>query len=286
MTYLKFLFFLILVSCGKSAAEGESSPQKPTILVSLAPYQQLTQKIAGEEFLVQTIVPFGTNPHIYEPTPKQVMSLGKGSIWFRIGESFEKKILPVLEANHPNLTEIDLRAKVSLLHGSGCHCHKETLEDRHIWLSPQALAIQARTIAEALGDKYPEHKEKFLQNAEAAIQEIADLDAEVKEILTPAQHRSFLVSHPAFAYFCKDYHLTQLSLELEGKEPTSKHIAKIMQEAIESKATLALSMPQHSNKGLELVAEKLHLEIHSIDPYAPDYLETMRHLAHLVAEYE
>lgn len=283
---LKFLFLLALLSCGKPHTTVESPPQKPTILVSLAPYQLLTEKIAGEGFLVQTIVPFGTNPHIYEPTPKQVHTLGQGSVWFRIGESFEKKILPVLKTNHPDLIDIDLRTQVSLLQGSGCHCHREELEDRHIWLSPKTLIPQVRMIAETLGRKYPENREKFLENGEVVIRELTDLDRELKTILTSVEHRSFLVSHPAFAYFCKDYNLNQLSLEFEGKEPTSKHLAKMMQEAASSHTTLALSMPQHPNKGIELVAQKLNLHIYAIDPYAPNYLETMRDLAHLVADNE
>ena len=59
-----------------------------------------------------------------------------------------------------------------------------------------------------------------------------------------------------------------------------------MQDVTDSKTTLAIAMPQHSNKGLELVAKKLHLNVYVIDPYAPDYFETMLHLAHLVADDE
>jgi zinc transport system substrate-binding protein len=284
--HLKFLFLLLLISCGKVPLETNSPEKKATILVSLAPYKPLVEKIAGETWRVETIVPVGTNPHTYEPTIRQINALGQGALWFRIGEPFEQKILPVLRQNKPDLMDIDLRTGVTLLQGSGCHCHAEALEDRHIWLSPQALLAQVYLIADTLAQKYPENKEIFLENRDALISELTHLDNELKTILDKAEHRSFLVSHPAFAYFCKDYHLEQLSIEFNGKEPTSKHATKIMQEAVDSKTTLAIAMPQHSNKGLELVAQKLHLKTHVIDPYAPDSFETMRSLAHLVADNE
>ena len=142
------------------------------------------------------------------------------------------------------------------------------------------------TIVNTLSLQYPEAQEIFQKNGESAIQELKNLNDEIKTILERAQHRSFLVSHPAFAYFCKEYDLAQLSIELGGKDPTSKHVAKIMQEVADSQTKIALAMPQHSNKGLELVAQKLHLNVCMIDPYAKDYFETMRHLAHLVADNE
>ena len=114
---LKFLFplffLLIITSCGKSHPHTQTPPPKPTILVSLPPYQKLTERIAGETFQVESIVPQGANPHIYEPTIKQITSLGQGTIWFRIGESFEKKILPVLKGNNPKLIDTDLREGLS-----------------------------------------------------------------------------------------------------------------------------------------------------------------------------
>ena len=54
--------------------------------------------------------------------------------------------------------------------------------------------------------------------------------------------------------------------------------------AISQKAELALALPQYNNKGAQLIAEKLHLPVHLIDPYSSEYFETMRKLAHLIAD--
>lgn len=279
-----FLIFslLLLFSCGKK----DFATQKPTLLVSVAPYQSLVERIAGDAFEVKTVVPPGSNPHAYEPTAKQIGSIGQGLLWFRIGESFEKKILPVLQEKNRALADCDLRQGLFLIHESGCNCHAEVQEDRHFWLSPKSLISQVHTITSSLIQHFPEQKETFQINGAGLIQDLEALDTELKTILEKATRRSFLVSHPAFAYFCKDYHLEQISIEVGGKEPTSKHLTQIMTHMSLNQAKLALAMPQHSNKGVELIADKLGLHLHTIDPYAPDYFETMRLLAHLMVENE
>jgi zinc transport system substrate-binding protein len=287
---IKFLIplfiILSLTSCSQSENRSNSGTQKPTILVSLAPYKTIAEKIAGDGFIVQTIIPIGANPHVYEPTPKEISSIGEGSIWFRIGESFEEKLLPVLQGKNNHLVDADLRNNISLLHNSGCHCHVHTLEDRHIWLAPSTLKAQAETIKEVLSHHFPDQQELFAKNTEDLLSEINLLDNQIKTIVQNAEHRSFLVSHPAFAYFCKEYNLSQLSIEDGGKDPTPKYLTHIVQEVKDTQTKIAIAMPQHSNKGLQLISEKLKLQVHTIDPYAEDCFATMLLLAQLVASNE
>ncbi|HSX13265.1 MAG TPA: zinc ABC transporter substrate-binding protein [Chlamydiales bacterium] len=271
---------LLFFSCGKR----DFSSSKPTLLVSVAPYQKIVEKIAGDSFQVQTVVPPGSNPHAYEPTLRQIGAIGKGLIWFRIGESFEKKVFPVLQEKNPLLTDCDLREGLSLIRESACHCHHEVQEDRHFWLSPKILIPQVHTIANVLASRFPEKQATFQKNSEELIRELDSLDIEIKTILEHAPSKSFLVSHAAFAYFCKEYDLHQFSIEYGGKEPTAKHLTQLMHEMQESKAKVAIAMPQHSNKGVELIANKTGMHLHEIDPYASDYAETMRALAQLMVQ--
>lgn len=284
MKKLLFLIFscTLFVSCEKR----HCSTQKPTLLVSVAPYQNLVERIAGDSFQVTTVVPPGANPHAYEPTAKQISAIGQGILWFRIGESFENKIFPVLQEKNRELTECDLRQSVSLIHESACKCHAEIQEDRHFWMSPKELISQVHMIKNALSTRFPESKETFEANSIQLIRELKALDIELKTILEKGVTRSFLVSHPAFAYFCKEYHLEQLSVEMGGKEPTAKHLTDLMQTLETRKVKLALAMPQHSNKGVEILSEKLAISLHTIDPYAPDAFETMRELALLLVDHE
>lgn len=274
---------LLICSCNKA---DPAPSHKPLILVSIAPYRFLTEQIAGNNFDVQTIVPNSANPHSFEPTSKQVAQMGRGLVWFRIGEPFEGKILPILMRNNNNLAVYDLRDGINLIEDDslGCkHCSMDH-RDRHIWLSPKLAAEQASLIEKSLSNEFPEHKELFQENLSRLRLNLAALNTEVQEILKLVEKRLILVSHPAFGYFCKEYNFEQLSVEYEGKDPRPKHLEEILKRAVTQSMEVALALPQYNNKGAQLIAEKLHIPIHLIDPYSADYFETMRKLAHLIAD--
>ncbi len=271
--FFSLLFCALLIGCSQKTEQG---PNKPLLLVSLAPYQTLVQKIAGEEFKIETVVPINTDPHHYEPTSKQLSTIAEGKIWFRIGESFERKRLPLLK----DTKVLDLRQELPMIEGQ---CKHHTHEDRHLWLSPKLMIIQAERIAEALSEMFPTEKETFEKNLEIVKSDLEQLDREIDKRLQLAENRIFLVSHPAFAYFCRDYDCKQLSVEHEGKEPRPKELEATLNAATEYHAGLAIALPQHNNKGAQLIAEKLRIPVRFIDPYAADYFDTMRKLSELIA---
>jgi zinc transport system substrate-binding protein len=271
---LSILLLLLCFGCSKTPA----APSAPLLLVSIAPYRFLTERIAGSEFEVHTLVPTAANPHSFEPTAAQVAKMGRGLVWFRIGEPFERKILPLLEEHSPELKIKDLRDGIALI-GHDC-CEKEGA-DRHIWMSPKKAIEQAAMIAETLSCRFPEKRALFEENLGKLRGELAALDLEIAQILKPVIHRTILVSHPAFGYFCQEYNFRQVSVEHEGKDPRPKHLEEILAAA--QGLDVALALPQHNNKGAQMIAEKLHVPIRWVDPYSPDYFETMRTLAHTLA---
>lgn len=279
-----FILCLILASCGKVTPNHGG---KPLILVSIAPYRFLAEQIAGEGFAVETVVPTAANPHSFEPTASQVSGMAKGVVWFRIGEPFEGRVVPILKERNGELVVKDLRDGIELIeerHALGCqHCCMDHL-DRHIWLSPKLAAQQAALIEATLSERFPEKRELFRENLAALSAKLVELDGEIQEILKGVEKRMILVSHPAFGYFCKEYDFEQLSVEYEGKDPRPKHLEEILNRAVSQSMEVALALPQYNNKGAQLIAEKLHVPVHLIDPYSADYFETMRKLAHLIAD--
>jgi zinc transport system substrate-binding protein len=237
------------------------------------------QKIAGDEFEVQTVVPMNADPHHYEPTSKQLTEIAEGKIWFRIGESFERKLIPLLKKTKV----LDLRQNLSMIEGECKHQGHHDHQDRHFWLSPKLMAVQAERVAVALTDAFPSKRETFEKHLTLLKNDLEALDREIDGRLDSIENRTFLVSHPAFAYFCRDYRCQQLSVEHEGKEPRPKELEATLAAAIENHAALAIALPQHNNKGAQLIAEKLRIPVRFIDPYAADYFDTMRKLSELIA---
>lgn len=273
--YKAFLVsFFLFCSCSKQETKGA----KPTILVSIAPYKKIVEKIAGDDFCVEVIVPEGANPHVYEPTPRDIQAIAKGSLWFQVGESFEKKVLPVLQEKR-TITCVDLRESIEIIKGSSCKCD-ETGEDRHIWLSPRNIIAHVKVIQKTLKEHFPE--KEF--HGEALIADLMRLDQTIQRKLKKASHKSFLVAHPAFGYFCRDYGVSQLSIEHDGKEPTAKYLTHVIDTAKKLQTSVAICMPEHPSKGIEVIGEKLKLSSYTISPYSSNFLEEIERLATVISD--
>lgn len=283
---LKKIFVILAIFAAGCSKTPTSADKKPLVLVSIAPYQFFASQIGGDAIEVQTIVPSNANPHTFEPTSRQAIKMAEGCIWFRIGEPFEDKIAPFLKERNPNLITWDLRDGIELMaetSHSCSHCSKDHL-DRHIWLSPKLAAKQAESIEKILSSRWPEKEPFFKENSTKLQTKLLQLGTEIGERLKPLKDQTLLVSHPAFGYFCKEYGLEQLSVEFEGKDPRPRHLEKIMSQAKAKGLKIALTMPQHNNKGTLIIAGKLGIKTKMIDPYSADYIATIYELSEMIAK--
>ena len=286
-----FALILLLSSCSKQVQPKE---QKPTVLVSVPPYAYFVKKIAQDKVQIETLVPIGANPHIYEPSPKEVQRHQTAALWVYLGEAFDKKVLQFFKDTHHPIHILDIAKDLDLL--SICeedgletethHCHHSHAEgyDLHVWLNPILAKQQVKKIAAALSELIPDQQQLFSENLQTLLKELDALDHQIRHILNPFHGKAILVSHPAFGYFCKEYHLVQLSIEIEGKDPLPQHITEILQQAKRYSIQSILIEPQYSNKGAELMAQSLHLPTHMVDPYAENYSENLLAIAKVIAE--
>ncbi len=250
----------------------------PKVVVSIAPTKFLVQKIAGDEVRVEKFVPEGASPHSFEPTPKQLLEAAKGDIWFRIGEGFEGKALDVVKTKIVNLRE-----GLSLISGPHCKCHPNDIYDPHIWLSVALLKAQAKTITKALSGLIPDSAFVFESNLAKLTNDLDELDSQIHSLLDTCPRKYILVTHPAFGYFCRDYGLTQLSIETDGKEPSPKQIADLLKKAKSEKIDRLILEPQHNSKGGLRMADELRVPVIWLDPYQENVIENMKNIAEAIA---
>ncbi|HEY4830935.1 MAG TPA: zinc ABC transporter substrate-binding protein, partial [Waddliaceae bacterium] len=158
-------------------------------------------------------------------------------------------------------------------------CAHHDCIDPHIWLSPREAKTQAKIIARTLINTYPEHKEQYTQSLEIFLKELDELDHYIENLLDSLQFRTIMVSHPAFAYFCRDYRMEQLSIEFEGKEPSPRQLTQVLQLARKAHIKKVFILEQLIGKGARLVANNLGAQIVEIDILSENYLENMRAIA-------
>jgi zinc transport system substrate-binding protein len=280
--------FLLFLLCGFwQPCYAQENATSHTVLVSVAPHKYFVEQIAGDTITVNLMVPAGASSHTFEPTPKQMLSASKADIWFQIGETFESRAGPALKNFKPTMQFIDLRQGLDLIYCqegdrgycSCCHGSHAHSADPHFWLSARQAKKQATTIANALSKRYPEHQQLYEQNLRQFHSKLDALDHEISDIFEPLGRRPVMVSHPAYAYFCRDYNLEQLSIEFEGKDPTPHQLNKILQESRDNDIKTIFIQIQYNNKGARLIADTIGASIVTLDPYSEEYMTTMREIA-------
>lgn len=198
----------------------------------------------------------------------------------------EKKFLHIFDVKNSGMRVVNLSEKINLLElpcNNKDHCCHEDGLDRHFWMSPAVVKTQLASIAEALQHLLPENASLYQANFAAANEEIAKLDQEIRDRFSQKPPRAIAISHPALGYFCRDYGIEQLSIEIFGKEPLPGDVANLMKEFAEKKVASILLLPQHNNLGATRIAEALHLPTRMIDPYSPDYPAALRSAAEAIA---
>ena len=253
-------FFLLFFLFGSLFA-------KPVVLVSVAPQKFLVESIAPDLCTIEVLVPAGASPHSYEPKISQIHAIKDAAIWFRIGESFEEKLLPLVAVI------VDQRDGLELI---GCRCHGGA--DPHIWLSPKMLRQEARQICSAL--------EKILEmnlqdNLTALIQKIDYLE---QKLLLQKFPNEILVSHPAFGYFCRDFKIEQLSVEMDGQEPSVRQLTRLMDEVKRRGIKRIYLQEQYSKKGGQQIARQLGLEMLDVDPYEENVLANLERMGEVFCD--
>jgi zinc transport system substrate-binding protein len=253
------------------------------VLVTIPPEAFLVERIAGDTVEIETLVPPGANPHTFEPTAKGAISAVQADVWFRMGEPSENRVLKAIEAHNPELRVVDMRQGLPLL-GHVCDHPGCTHDgsDPHYWLSPMLARRMAIRMASVLSRRFPEHRQLYTENLRALLRDLNALDRDLKQQLAPFRGDALLVSHAALAYFCRDYGLRQIALEVEGREPSPRQLVQIVEQAKEDRVRRVIVQEAFNPKGGELVAEQLDVPICRFDPLERDLIQNLRDLGNCI----
>jgi len=281
-----FCLLAIMVSCKTNPSSGL---HKPIVFVSIVPQKYFVDKISNGFFDCQVMVPPGINVHSYEPKPRQMSLLSTAIAYFSTGLEFEGPWLPKFAALSPSMqiihtdTLIQKIASTDKDNESGKSQtqigpgHELNGKDPHIWLSPVLVKQQIMTITAALQRLDTAHAGIFKSNCDAFCIEIDSLDSRIKTLLPcdtakfGKAKNPFLVFHPTWGYFAKDYCLSQIAIEIDGKEPSPQTMKAILDTARLYKIKTVFAQPEYSKKTAEVIAKEIGATVIDADGLAYDW---------------
>lgn len=153
------------------------------------------------------------------------------------------------------------------------HGEEHELLDPHIWTAPDNARILAANVAAALSGLDPARAHIYRGNLAEVNREIDAMVSRIEQALAglPENRRAFMVFHPSWGYFARQFGLTQIAIEVEGKEPSPMELAGIIKQARDTGVTTLFVQPQMSTRAAGVVAKAIGANLVEADPLSADW---------------
>jgi zinc transport system substrate-binding protein len=263
-----------------------------SVVVSVLPQKTFVEAIGGDKVNLTLMVLPGNSPHTYEPKPSQMQEIAKADIYFALDVEFEKVWLPKFASSNSKMKIVDVDegiekmpvAKDRIEQGAHKEHHDHKGLDPHIWTSPSNVRIIAKNIYEALKNEDVANVDFYKANYERFLAHIDETDKQIKNILADsAVGTKFMVFHPAWGYFAREYGLIQLAIESGGKNPKPKQVVYLIKEAKEEGVKAVFTAPEFSEKSAKQIALEVGVPVVQISPLNPQWSENLINLAKAIA---
>ena len=281
-------FFLFVVLPLLLSACSNRIQQENMITVTIEPQRYFVEQLADSLFRVECMVPAGTSPETYDPTPAQMANLSRSKAYFLIGHiGFEEVWIDKLKQNYPQLRFFDNSNGISLIDSGHSHVGNRSHEhgvDPHTWSSPKTARLIVQNMYEALVEIDSVNKSQYAANLQRLLAQIDSVDAKVEELLQHSSQKRFIIYHPALTYFARDYGLTQYSIETDGKEPSPEQLETLMKTAKEKEIKTVFVQQEFDKKNAGLVEKATGCRLVVINPLSRDWGKEMLHIAQALSD--
>ncbi|MFN2197228.1 MAG: metal ABC transporter solute-binding protein, Zn/Mn family [Anaerolineales bacterium] len=292
------LAVVLLAACSpaKSQASGTSTAAGgPKVVATTTIVGDVAQQVAGDQLEVTTLLPAGSDPHSFQPTPQDITQIASADLIFTNGFGLESFLNTLLENKPADTPVVAVSDGIQPLAGSADHAGEadsaQSAQDPHVWTDPNNVLIWVDNITAALQTLDPDHASDFAANAAAYRQQLKQLDAWVRQQVAqvPASNRLLVTDHATFAYFAERYQFQQVGAVVPGfstlSEPSAQELAAL-EDQIRQLGVKAIFVGDTVNPNLsERVAEDTGIQIVFLhtgsltgpDGSAPTYLDYIRY---------
>ena len=208
------------------------------VAASIYPLAFLVQGVAGPDIDVITVTPSGMEPHDFQASPQDILSLRDMDLFFSNGAGVDSwaERLKVTFADRPVSTVemadslrkqgVTIRqAKVS----EDGSLPDSLSQDPHFWQDPVIVQQEIGIIADALSTADNARAYLYRKNAKALAAQIDDLDKSYRSGLASCEIHDVIVSHDAFEYLAARYkiNLIPISGVSPEQQPSARRLGEL-----------------------------------------------------------
>lgn len=285
----------LALSCG--SRPPHRGPERLSVAVSVPPQAFFVERIGGRRVAVTVMVPPGQSHVDYPLSPRQMAALSNADLYVLVGHpsfSFETRYIAPFLDRHPEVRTVDMAHGMDLIeedvhehaddsHGSHEH-HGEGPGDPHVWVAPESVEKAAENIAAALAALDPIHAAEYEANFASFKADIARLDGRIRACLAGGRSRSFMVYHPSWGYLARQYGLTQIAIESEGKEPSARRLIELIERARREDVRILFVQGGFPRKSAQVIADEVGGRVVTADPQEYDWMANLESVGCAFAE--
>jgi zinc transport system substrate-binding protein len=302
MNFLKVVIVVIVLITGgwylttniqKTDNTQSNTSDKLSITTSFYPLQFALEKIVGDLGVV-TNIGEGKDPHDFEPTTQNILTLQKSDLVVLQGADFETwgdDVITQLEAD--KIPVVLATENIKLHERNSNHTghedeheaeenhegeeHENDHEDEHnhgkfdphTWLDPILFSETVQTLTTKISEIDPQNATIYRKNADMLVAELKKLDEEYKNQLANCSINEVITTHNSFSYVAERYEFEVHSISgLSTQDtPSITVLAELKEEAKEGIGAILLEDNSIKAYG-ETLARETGLKTLSINPIA------------------
>jgi len=209
---LLILGLLLLSACSPRATDSPKSA--PAIVASTTFLADIAQNVAGDRLQVESLLPYGTDPHSYQPIPQDAVKIANSDLLIVNGVGLEQFLGNLLENAGSEKTVLEASAGLSVRE----EADSKHGGDPHLWLDPNNVIVYAQNIRDGLTKVDPSGADVYATNAEAYILQLQELDTWIREQVdsVPSDRRLLVTNHDSLGYFAERYGFTVVGTVVPG----------------------------------------------------------------------
>jgi len=294
-TILFLLVSLLLFSCG-SQQEQISIDGNLKVVATTTIVGDIVSEVGGDSINLSVLLPVGTDPHSFNPTPQDIAKVSEANIIFANGAGLEEFLDPLIESAGAENRVVHLSEKIELLdfvdpHKADEDEHEHGNGDPHVWTNPNNVTLWVDLIEQEISQLDSVNASIYAVNAKEYKTKLQELDTWIHQQVSfiPEKNRKIITDHLIFGYFASTYAFEQLGAIIPGystlSEPSAQDIAD-MEDSIRGVGVKAIFVGNTVNPNLaERVAEDTGIKLIPVytgslsqsDGDAPTYIDYMRY---------
>ncbi len=291
------------LSVAPSDSTGAAAPQTNLRVVAVESFlSDIAQNVAGDRVVIDTLIPLGTDPHSFEPTPQDLKKVADSNVLIINGAGLEVFVARLLEnagGDRTIITASQGLAPRAIKQGEPGQKNEQHEDDPHFWLNPLNVIQYAENIRDGLTAIDPAGAPIYKTNAETYVKKLTALDADIQAQTDtiPTANRKLVTDHDTLGYYADRYGFEIVGMLVPGSSaansPSAQQLAELVDRVrdsgaraifLESSTDPRLAEQVAQDTGVQIVTELYTHSLSGPDGPAPTYIQMLKYDTDLIAQ--